>query len=801
MAGTPKRKAIKLQRGGCNPGSKEMRFQVSQSRMKQNREAVLQARRIGRQGAPKIVGFLPVGDTSDQRSVRRDIERHCGVAPIADSGPRHVQLARERQTFTLVSAPDDYQHQLDVAKIADVLVLVLRVHDEQANAPGTVVEPDLPDDQSVTTAQTWYSDIGLCIDDEGRELLNTLSAQGVPSLCVVLQGLQSIPNAKRRKHLARVHLRYFQSIFTAEQVPRVFTTDLPETTGQMVRYVCESRVRPITWREARPYFLVDDCRWADEAAPEAGTDGKPAKRLQVCGFLRGKPLAANQLVHLTGFGTYQIEAIHCADPGLPPTVGECIARPDDEQESLQYCNAPDPLSGEQTWPTAEEMRMADEKARREKELMQGGVMKKVRVPAGFSDYQAAWVTNETDVMSDDESDAPAAEVASAAPTRVSAMSLGAQTDVEDALGGEWLASDEALSPEERQAEIAKLREASKEDRDYPDEVETPLHIPARVRFQKYRGLQSFRQSEWDVNESLPLDYARIFKFQDFRRTKKVAVAASADGDVSVDTYVCVILRAVPIGFMEAWQSRSEGVLVASALLMHEHKYTVMHFLLQRNKEYQEPIKSKTRLVLHFGFRKLVCNPLFSEPAKGTRTRFQRYFHPEDRFVLASVFAPAMYQPTPVLCFMPITKEEKEQGMDMPLVAYGSVEAPNPDLILLKKVMLTGHIYKSHKRQCIVRFMFHNEDDVKWFQPVELYTKLGFRGKITKSIGTHGHMKVQFSGIIQHHDVVCMDLWKRVFPKWTTCAFSWLAEQPQDEISAADDDEDMDGDDEGDEMME
>ena len=41
------------------------------------------------------------------------------------------------------------------------------------------------------------------------------------------------------------------------------------------------------------------------------------------------------------------------------------------------------------------------------------------------------------------------------------------------------------------AAMALFREA-REDARFPDEIDTPTHISARNRFQKYRGLQSFR---------------------------------------------------------------------------------------------------------------------------------------------------------------------------------------------------------------------------------------------------------------------------------------------------------------------
>jgi pre-rRNA-processing protein TSR1 len=74
-------------------------------------------------------------------------------------------------------------------------------------------------------------------------------------------------------------------------------------------------------------------------------------------------------------------------------------------------------------------------------------------------------------------------------------------------------------------------QAEAEDAEYPDEVDTPQDVAARVRFARYRGLKSFRSSPWDARDGLPAEYGRVFAFENFKRTAKRAreAAVSSEG--------------------------------------------------------------------------------------------------------------------------------------------------------------------------------------------------------------------------------------------------------------------------------
>lgn len=61
------------------------------------------------------------------------------------------------------------------------------------------------------------------------------------------------------------------------------------------------------------------------------------------------------------------------------------------------------------------------------------------------------------------------------------------------------------------------------------------------------------------------------------------------------------------------------------VLPHEHKMTVVNFLLKRPNvlESEEPIKSKEELIIQCGYRRFKCCPIFSQLGKGTVHKVNR----------------------------------------------------------------------------------------------------------------------------------------------------------------------------------
>lgn len=387
----------------------------------------------------------------------------------------------------------------------------------------------------------------------------------------------------------------------------------------------------------------------------------------------------------------------------------------------------------------------------------------------MSDYQAAWIEDDEEKDYDDnddedddewEDDMSGDDMMQARDEDESdedddedqefdTMSVATTTQMNDEK------YDELYDEIEEQSQMEKYRQ-EREDQMFPDEIDTPGDVPARDRFARYRGLKSFRTSPWDPKENLPMDYAKIFQYQNFEHSKKRAFKKDEDDlDVAeVGQYITIHVNNVPRSYFEE-QSRTNQPLVAFGLLKNEQRMTVMHYVIKRHYSYPQPIKSKDRLTFHVGYRKFTACPVFSQHTTGDKFKFERFL-PHNDVCVATVYAPTMFPTCPVMIF--------NQTGDV--VATGSVFKSDPNRIVLKKIVLSAHPFKINKKTVVARYMFHSRDDILWFKPVELTTKYGRRGHIKEPLGTRGHMKCVFDGQVKAQDTILMNLFKRVYPKWS-----------------------------------
>ncbi|GLJ59124.1 hypothetical protein SUGI_1493260 [Cryptomeria japonica] len=538
---------------------------------------------------------------------------------------------------------------------------------------------------------------------------------------------------------------------------KIHCIERPQDYQQLLHILGNSKRLRSQFKEARSTIVPDNVELEDNS-------------LTFTGFVRKRILSPNDLIHITGYGDYQIKQIDVLPDivALRPTSVESpkvvqTLLPDPmQQETLEQENEIDPMEGEQTWPTADELAAEVERRNTKK------VVKKL--PPGTSEYQGAWIPEDSDgdysdVSSDEDGDTTMKEIMeddvdddeeSQSEDEMELQQSGTNDDRESIMDVEDY--DKSHSRDKEQKILGKLREA-RLDEMFPDEIDTPADTPARVRFAKYRGLKSFRTSQWDPQENLPPDYSKIFQFQNFQHTKRRVLSDLPTEGVNPGQYVRVHLKDVS-GEIAADILKKSVLPTLFGLLKYERKMTVMNILIKRlsDSTTSYPIKSKDELIFYVGFRKFKARPLFTAHSASPKFKYERFLR-DDIAMVATVYSPITFPPAPVLVFREGYKGEKD------LVASGSVLDANPSRLIIKRIRLSGHPFKIHSKSAVIRFMFFNGEDVTYFKPVELTSKYNRRGHITEPLGTHGHMKCLFDKRIRSDDCVFMNLYKRVFPKW------------------------------------
>ena len=710
----------------------------------------------GIEGAPKHVAVVPLSRNIDVQACIAKLNQSVDVqGDTSTNGTVRVRVDRFRRNLLYLLGSFDQIDAIDVCKAADWVVFVLR-HDQE-------------------------------YDEDVDLLLRAIKLQGMTSFVAVIRGVdEHIASSKRSRHIMEQKMALGHYLPTLDKLSSLDSTS---DSANLVRSLCTASTKGIGWRDERSWMLVDTVSWQECVGDSA------ASTAILSGIVRGRGLNPDRLVHVPGWGDYRIKTIKQMPVQSHNRKATEMAV---EEVSVEYAPTSDQDDLAELAPETNMTDVASTTATPE----QKGVLlddhhyfeddtshipsQPHKLPSGTSSYQAAWYLEDVSYSDSDEDDDDD-------PSDVK-MDVEQELKPEDGAVMHELAEGTEAGPseypesemhidangEDEAKQLAEYRSSRKndaeDDLEFPDEIELHPDVLARERLAKYRGLKNLRTSEWNTAEDVsyqPTDYDRLLRIIDYKKSYSVAKKESLAGGIPAGSRVEVELADVPLS-LKAGQYPS----MMYSLLRHEHKHTVINLNMRIRSDVVAPVRSKEELVVQIGHRRLVINPVFSASGQTPNDvhKFDRFLHPGQTAV-ATFTGPVTWGSVPVLVFRrqsaPDVKDPtmteamdtaSQQTPKLSLIGMATTVAPSTNRVIAKRIILTGHPYKIHKKLVTIRYMFFNREDINWYAAIPLWTRRGRQGFVKEPLGIHGYFKATFDGRINALDAIGVSLYKRVWPR-------------------------------------
>ena len=692
----------------------------------------------GQDGASRVVAVVPLCFDVVVEDVIKSLNKSLDIYQEVSAGPVRVDIHRFKQKITYLPVPRDIVHAMDIARVADYVLLVF----------------------SATQA----------MDDQGENIVRCIEGQGISNVYSLVQGLDKQPPKQRTDILKslRTDISYF---FPSQE--KVYCLDAVQELQNLLRSLCTTLPVGIKWREDRSWMLAEEAQFIvqDHQAAEV--------MVVITGVVRGRNLKADRLLRVGDWGEFRIDKI--TDASRTGTKSKDSAMVIDTEAVLdvpgQNCDTLDELAPEEvvmedvdtlsTAPSdAKGVLIDDEHYYSGDEDEEEAKIPK-RLPKGTSKYQAAWYLDDASDSGSDFEDADS-DIQMADVTPADGLE-GTAPAPETEAATEYAESEMFAdpSPEEEAQEIEAYRSRRKvaeDDLHFPDEIELSPNVSARERLAKYRGLKSLRTSPWNTQEDAlyrPEGWTRLLDISDYRGARNRVLSEALVGGVKAGTRVNIHLT-VPSSLQKYFNPSKP--LACFSLLRHEHKNTASNFTFTLDSSYPEPLKSKEEIIVQCGPRRFSIKPMFSQQGNTPNDvhKFERYLHP-GRTAVATFTGPLTWGSVPALFFKAKPSPDGEKS-ELLLIGRGTCLPASTSRIIAKRIVLTGEPYRINRRLVTVRYMFFNTEDLAWFKALRLWTNRGRQGEIKESLGTHGHFKAMFDAKIGMQDAIGVSLYKRVWPR-------------------------------------
>lgn len=197
--------------------------------------------------------------------------------------------------ITLVECPNDLNGAIDVAKVADLVLLMI--------------------------------DASFGFEMETFEFLNILQTVGFPKVMGILTNLDTFKKNKTlRTTKKRLKNRFWTEIYQGAKLfyfSGLYGNKYPKSEiNNLALYIARMKFRPLTWRSAHPFMLVD--RFEDLTHPdEIQRNPLVDRKISLYGYLRGSHLKPDMMIHIAGVGDFFMDnVIALRDPCPLPSQSD-----------------------------------------------------------------------------------------------------------------------------------------------------------------------------------------------------------------------------------------------------------------------------------------------------------------------------------------------------------------------------------------------------------------------------------------------------------------------------------------------
>eukprot|EP01123_Difflugia_compressa_P004278 TRINITY_DN1564_c1_g2_i1.p1 TRINITY_DN1564_c1_g2~~TRINITY_DN1564_c1_g2_i1.p1 ORF type:complete len:764 (-),score=173.56 TRINITY_DN1564_c1_g2_i1:53-2344(-) len=207
--------------------------------------------------------------------------KHYTKQNVTDPKGPITLISSKKRRLTFIEVPNDLNSMCDIAKIADLVLMVI--------------------------------DANYGFEMETFEFLNILQTHGFPKVMGILTHLDLFKKVSTlSKTKKRMKQRFWTEIYDGAKLfylsGLLHGKYLKRDILNLSRFISTQKFRPLIWRNAHPYFMVD--RMEDITDPESIRQNKKCDRtVALYGYLHGTNLKKNMKVHLPGCGDFYMKDV------------------------------------------------------------------------------------------------------------------------------------------------------------------------------------------------------------------------------------------------------------------------------------------------------------------------------------------------------------------------------------------------------------------------------------------------------------------------------------------------------------